>query len=116
MNLVRGGYMSNTKYKRKNKRRKPNAITNSIIKRQSDEIKRLKKQIADLNVSCEKKDELLHSVDGLQKEMVDVVDGIKAKGDEYDKLIAELKLMRKALNKEVFKGRWPLVKWLIKVK
>lgn len=85
-----------------------------MIKRQSDEITSLKKKINDLNVTCEQKDELLSSVDSLQKELVNTIDDIKKKSKEYDKLIEELMSMRKIMNVEVFKGRWNIIKWLLK--
>lgn len=85
-----------------------------IISRQSEQIESLKKQIKDLGLESEIKDELIKSVDSLRNDFVRDVDEVKRCKEEYKKLIQELKDMKKILNKEVYNGRWKLVKFLIK--
>ena len=46
--------------------------------------------------------------------MNDVVESMKSKVELYDRLIGELTEMKKIMNKEVFKGRWNLVRLLLK--
>lgn len=89
-------------------------VKGSIIKYQSDEIKSLKRQINELNISNQKKDELINSVDGFQKELDQIVANLRVKKEEYDKLIEEVRMMRSVLNEEVFKRRWNIIKWLLK--
>lgn len=88
---------------------------NKIIKRQSDEIESLRSQIEKLNIDNANKDELIYSVDHLREEFEGIIDNLKSKEAEYDKLIADLRLMRKAFDREVFANRWWIVKRLMKV-
>lgn len=85
-----------------------------MISRQSEQIDGLKTKIAELELTIEKKDELIKSVDFLRKELTDNVNEIKQKKIEYEKLIKELKDMKKIMNQEVYKNRWNLVRLLIK--
>ena len=85
-----------------------------MISRQSEQIDGLKSKIAELELTIEKKDELIKSVDYLRKELADNINEIKQKKNEYEKLIKELKVMKNIMNKEVYKGRWNLVRLLIK--
>lgn len=89
-------------------------LRGGIIKYQSDEIKSLKKKIDELNISNQKKDELINSVDEFQKELDNIVADLRAKKEEYDELINEVRTMRSVFNEEVFKGRWNIIKWLLK--
>ena len=95
------------------KNRKSN-MKSRIIKRQIDEIDSLKKKIADLEIDCKDKDEIIKSIDTLRIDFKETIDDIKRKGEAYDKLIDELTEMKKVMNEEVFKGRWNLVRLLIK--
>lgn len=95
------------------KNRKSN-MKSRIIKRQIDEIDSLKKKIADLEIDCKEKDEIIKSIDTLRVDFKETIDDIKRKGEAYDKLIDELTEMKKVMNEEVFKGRWNLVRLLIK--
>lgn len=85
-----------------------------MISRQSEQIDGLKSKIAELELTIEKKDELIKSVDYLRKELADNINEIKQKKNEYEKLIKELKDMKNIMNKEVYKNRWNLVRLLIK--
>lgn len=98
--------------KRKNKRK--HGVRASIIKRQSDEIKSLKEKIKELNATIAEKDKLIQSVEPLRQELKNNIEGVREKRKECDAIMEDLKLMRKAFNKEVFKGRWNIVKFLIK--
>lgn len=97
-----------------NVNKKKNDRKSRIISRQVDEIGKLKQKISDLEISCNEKDDIIGSIDALLSDMRDTVDGIKKKSEEYDKLVNELKTMKLIMNEEVFKGKWWLVKLLIK--
>ena len=99
---------------KKTKDRKRSDLNNQIIQRKNDEIECLKNKISDLEISCEEKDELINSVDSLRLELKEVIDDLKTKRDEYDRLISELFEMRKVFNQDVFKGRWKLIRLLMK--
>ena len=85
-----------------------------VIKSQHDEIESLKRQIEALNIDLDKKDELIHSVDDLREQLRQIVSNVRKKEQECDKLLKDMRLMRKALDREVFKNRWWIVKRLIK--
>lgn len=105
------------KVKNMNKRRKRKSdVKSNIIKRQADEIKALKKKINELNISSKEKDELIHAVEPLQKELIDTIENVREKGEEYDKLIEDVKVMRKVFDKEIFMGRWNIIRFLMKLK
>ena len=78
------------------------------------EIELLRLENEELKVQCDKKDEIINSVDSLRVEMTQYVNAIKDKRKEYDELIEELRNMKKIMNQTVYKGRWRLVKLLIK--
>lgn len=98
----------------KKRKKKYGKIKGNIIKRQSDEIRALKARINELNITCQQKDEMVESVDRFQQEFMNLIEEVKGKKDEYEKLIGEVKAMKKAIDREVFKGRWSIVKWLIR--
>lgn len=100
--------------KKRNKRVGMSDLKSKIIKRQADDIESLKKEISELEIDGAKKDELIGSIDSLQDDFREVIDGLKKKSDEYDRLIGELMEMRKIMDKEVFKGRWNIVRLLLK--
>ena len=82
--------------------------------KQAEEIESLKTQIDALISLCEDKDKIIYSVDDLRKELAENVEEIKKEKKEYNSLTNDLKLMKKVMNETVFKGRWRLVKFLIK--
>ena len=96
------------------RRKRKTDVKSNIIKRQSDEIKALKAKINELDISSKEKDELIHAVEPLQKKLIDAIEIVRSKGEEYDKLIEDVKAMRKIFDKEVFKGRWNIIKFLLK--
>lgn len=102
------------KNRKSNGVKKRDDVKRKLIKRQADEIASLKSQIDRLDIDNKNKDELLHSVDSLREELEQVIESIRSKEAEYDELISDLRLMRKAFDREVFKNRWWIVKRLIK--
>ena len=102
------------KNRKSNGGKKRDDVKRKLIKRQADEIASLKSQIDRLDIDNKNKDELLHSVDSLREELEQVIESIRNKEAEYDELISDLRLMRKAFDREVFKNRWWIVKRLIK--
>ena len=46
--------------------------------------------------------------------MEQIVEDIKSKCEVYDKLVGELTEMKKIMNEEVFKGRWNIIRFLLK--
>lgn len=95
------------------KNRKSN-VKSRIIERQTREIESLKKKVVALEIDCKDKDEIIDSIDSLRIDLKEAVDDIKRKGDAYDKLIDELTEMKKIMNKEVFNGKWNLVRLLLR--
>ena len=85
-----------------------------LIKKQSEEIKELKLINQKLELKCEEKDEVINSVSFLREELKQNVAEIKKHKEEYKSLVDELKNMKEIVNKEVYKGRWKLVRFLIK--
>lgn len=104
----------NEKKKKNNKYEKRLAFQQKMINRQSEQIEKLKSEIEKLTLECQKKDELINSVTPLRNELTENVNTTKKYKEQYKALIQELKNMKKILNKEVYKNRWWLVKWLLK--
>lgn len=102
----------NKKYRNKNKKKYD--VKNQIIKRQIDEIDNLKKTVSKLEISCEEKDKIIDSIDVLYNDLLKTIDDLKVKGNEYDKLISELSEMKTVMNQIVFKGKWKIIKLLIR--
>lgn len=86
----------------------------TVISKKSEEIESLKLENEKLKQKLKEKDEIIASVEPMRKEMTENAKEHKRLKNEYQSLIRELRQMKKALNKEVFKNRWWLVKLLIK--
>ena len=99
------------KLSKKNKR---NDIKTKIIKRQIDDIYGLKQQISELEIDCDKKDEIINSIETMREDFASVIDELKEQEKEYNMLVDDLMKMRTVMNQESFKGRWKLVRLLIK--
>ena len=99
----------NNRYNKKN-----TDVKSRVIQRQINEIENLKKTIADLDISCGKKDEIINSIDVMQNDFANIIDELKAKKEEYDRLNSELVEMKNAMNEVVFKRKWKLVRWLMR--
>lgn len=104
--------VSNKKKKTRDARRLE--MKDRIINRQSDTIEDMKKQISSLEIDVQEKDVLLKSMDALLDDMKNIIKEIDAKKDEYDKLIIDLRAMRKIMDEEVYKNKWWLIKFLIR--
>ena len=89
-------------------------LKSRIISRQIDKINSLKKEISSLQIDNIKKTELLNSVDSLLNELFNTVNELKNKSNKYDELIGELMQMINVTNQTVFKGRWKLIRLLLK--
>lgn len=85
-----------------------------IIARQSEQIESLKLQIENLKKECAKKDETINSVISLKNELSQNITEIEKNKKEYQKLIEELKRMKDIINQTIYKGRWRLIKLLMK--
>lgn len=85
-----------------------------MISRQSEQIESLKSEIEKLNLKLKEKDEIINSVELMRKELSQNVTEVKEYKNEYKSLIEEIKKMNKIINQEVYKGRWKLVRFLIK--
>lgn len=89
-------------------------LKDKIIERKVDEIESLKNKVSSLEIDNEKKDDIINSVDSLRVELTEVIDDLREKSKEYDCIIADLRSMRNVMNQEVFKGRWRLIRLLLK--
>lgn len=85
-----------------------------MIKKQSEQMDLLKEQIEILKNEIKEKDELINSISPLRKELIENAKECKKYKEEYKSLLNELKKMKEIINKEVYKGRWKIVKFLIK--
>lgn len=85
-----------------------------VILAQIEKIGKLKKQISDLEIDNQKKDAIINSITDIREELENTVEDLKEKREEYEKLIDELQQMKKVMNQTVFKGRWKLIKILLK--
>ena len=91
-------------------------LKDKIIKKQGDEIESLKSKISNLEIDNDEKDEIIGSIDSLRVEMTEVIDELKDKSREYDKLLTDLFQMRKVMCRELFDGelRWKIIRLLMK--
>lgn len=85
-----------------------------MIKRQSEQIQNLELQIETLKLECEEKDKIINSVESLRIELTKNVDEVNKYKKEYGELVGELKKMKEIMNQTVYKGRWKLIRFLIK--
>lgn len=97
-----------------NKYKRRSDFKDKIIERKTDEIESLKKLVSNLQIACEEKDEIINAVEVFHKNLNEVIKDLRESKKEYDALSKELFEMRKVLNQTVFKGRWKLIKWLLK--
>lgn len=95
-------------------KRKTEDMQSRIIKRQRKEIERLKEEIASLQYECRMKDEMIESFDDARYDMKNAARDISSSRDEYARTVKELREMKRVMNQEVFKGRWFLIKLLMK--
>lgn len=89
-------------------------LQQKLISRQSEQIESLKTKVEKLKLELEEKDRIVNSVSSLKDELAQNIADIKSKKIEYESLVEELRNMKKILNQEVYKGRWNLIRLLIK--
>lgn len=89
-------------------------LQEKIISRQSEHIEKLNAQIAKLKLEIEEKDILIISVASLKDELTKNISDVKNYKKEYKELIDELRKMKEIINQTVYKGRWWLIKFLIR--
>lgn len=89
-------------------------LQEKLILRQSEQIEKLNVQIAKLKLEIEEKDNIINSVSSLRDELIQKNKDIDKLKEEYRALIDKIRKMKEILNQEVYKGRWWLVKFLIK--
>ena len=94
--------------------KKKSDMKSQIILRQVDKIDALQKNISDLKIDNAKKDEIINSIGSLRNDLFTIVNELKDKSERYDELLAELIQMRSVMNQTVFKGRWKLIRLLLK--
>lgn len=85
-----------------------------LISKKSEEIESLKLENEKLKQKLKEKNEAMTSVESMREEMAESLKEHKRLKNEYTKLIQELRQMKKIMNKEVYKNRWWLIKFLIK--
>ena len=100
--------------KTKNKYEKRLAFQQKIINLKSEQIEKLESEIERLNNKIIEKDEIINSIEPMRKEMAENLKEQKKLKKQYKTLIQELKDMKNVINKEVYRNRWWLVRWLLK--
>lgn len=85
-----------------------------MISRQSKQIEDLESQVINLRLEIEEKNKVINSVAPLKEELTKNVDEAKKYKEESKALVGELRKMKDVMNKEVFKGRWKLIRLLMK--
>lgn len=85
-----------------------------IVLRQLDEIEKLKSSISELEIDSEKRTELINSITDIRTELYEVIDDLSERREEYTRLIEDLRQMKMVMNQTVFKGKWRLIKLLLR--
>lgn len=104
----------------KNNRRKTNRYEKKyetqkkIVLRQLDEIEKLKSSISELEIDSEKRTELIDSITDIRTELYEIIDDLGEKREEYTRLVEDLRQMKMVMNQTVFKGKWKLIKLLLR--
>lgn len=89
-------------------------VQQKIISRQLKQIEDLESQVQKLKLELKDKDEIINSITPLRNELLESVADANNCKKQYKELINELRKMKDVFNQEVFKGRWHLIKLLIK--
>ena len=97
----------NEKKKKNNKYEKRFQFQQKMISKLLKENEKLKSELIE-------KDKIINSVEPMRKEMTENLKEQKRLKNEYKKLILELKKMKGIMNQTVFRGRWWLIKLLLK--
>ena len=85
-----------------------------MISKQTEQIESLKDEIQELKLKCEEKDKIINSISSMREELKNNIDEIKKQKKEYKSLVEELRRMKIIMNQKVYKGRWKLIRFLIK--
>lgn len=85
-----------------------------IVLRQLDEIEKLKSSISELEIDSEKRTEFIDSITDIRTELYEVIDDLSERREEYTRLIEDLRQMKMVMNQTVFKGKWRLIKLLLR--
>lgn len=101
--------MNENRYKKKYETQK------RIVAKQIEENESLKLEIEELEKECEKKDALINSIEPLRNELKQEIDEIRNYKEQYKKLIDEVREMKSMMNQKIFKGRWKLIRFLIRL-
>ena len=84
------------------------------MNRQTKEIENLSHKIYQLKIENNEKQDLIDSINSIKKDWKESLDTICVQRDEYQKLIFELRAMKTVMKTTVFKGKWKLIKLLMK--
>lgn len=85
-----------------------------LIARQSEQIEQLKDKVQKLELEIEEKDRIIYSIEPLRNELKQNISDIKEKKEEYQTLINEIRNMKEIINQDVYRGRWNIIKFLMK--
>ncbi len=86
----------------------------NMISRQSKQIEELESQVINLKLEIEEKNKIINSVAPLREELMQNVAQTKKYMEESKELVNELRKMKDVMNHTVFKGRWKIIKYLLK--
>jgi len=89
-------------------------LQQKIITRQSQQIESLSTENAKLRLQIEEKDNVISSIEPMRKELAENIEEVKKHKEEYKSLIQELKKMKEIVNQEVYRGRWKVIRLLMK--
>ncbi len=102
------------KNKKTNKYKKKYETQKKVVLQQLDEIEKLKSSISELKIDSEKRIELIDSITDIRTELYEVIDDLSERREEYTRLIEDLRQMKMVMNQTVFKGKWRLIKLLLR--
>ena len=85
-----------------------------MISRQSEQLEDLKLQVEKLEQKLKEKDGIINYVQPMRIEMTENIKEYRKLKNEYRRIIDELKKMKERMNQEVYRGKWRLVRWLIR--
>lgn len=89
-------------------------LQQKMILKQSEQIEALKFQIKKLKLEIKEKEETINSIAPLKDELSQEISDIKEHKKEYKKLIDEVRKMKDIMNHTIYKGRWWLIRLLLK--
>lgn len=84
------------------------------IARQSQQIESLSAENAKLRLQIEEKNNVINDIEPMRKELAENIEETKRYKEEFKLLIQELKKMKSIVDQEVYRGRWKIIKFLMK--